>query len=541
MMDTPKRRKRQQPRSRSGCLECRQHHQKCDERRPTCGLCQVRGRSCQYGLRISWGGRPFRKSTFGHCMSSDSKNRLPIIQIQSTQTDTTDARPKHKSAFVYGVAPTSKPYKADSASVVASLIEARPQHVPLQATIEPIKTLQAVTAPPSLFPDLPPAYRSLLDYFTHVLNSFCCDESVKKDFCKTFLPIALDTSHVMASVLNLAAVHRVTAGLPQCTKQLALLRVVSVEQLRSQLDLTSGPPTEATMATILMLCYSEVVSGGERSYSWRLHLEGAASLLSRALSVWKLDSGDSTKRFIARCFVSLVSLANMSVSPPTALVSNLAVQIVGEKGPDPHVDSFTAYSTALFPVFHEFGDLVRARREDAGNVNIPERALRLMQQLELLNTNAAHRDSDFVAPAQSQEYGKVNEAYHHAAILQIQQRLLAVPATTKRLQETLRVLLGILSSVELTNEPCPGVVLFFPTFAAGCAATLSTDRNRVRDILKAMMERYRLANVEHGINVLEKLWSMEKTGIRGLCWENMTGESESMDQAPSADMSRSER
>lgn len=140
-----------------------------------------------------------------------------------------------------------------------------------------------------------------------------------------------------------------------------------------------------------------------------------------------------------------------------------------------------------------------------------------MEQLELLNTNAAHWHSDFVAPARSREYCKVNEAYHHATILQIQQRLLAVPAAKERLQETLRVLLGILSSVELTHEPCPGVILFFPTFAAGCAATLSTDRNRVRDILKTMMGRYRLANVQHGINVLEKLWSLDKTGTRGFC------------------------
>lgn len=281
---------------------------------------------------------------------------------QERNADNLAAPAKHKSAFVYGVAPARKPCKADSTSAVGSLIEVEPQHVPLRATVKPIKILQAVTAPPSLFPGLPPAYRSLLDYFTNVLNSFCCDKSVKRGSCKTFLPIALDTSHVMASVLNLAAVHRVTAGLPQCTKQLALLRVVSVEQLRSQLDLTSGPPTEATMASILMLCYSEVVSGGERSYSRSLHLEGAASLLSLALSVWKLDSGDSTKRFIGKCFVSLVSLANMSVSPPTALVSNLAVQIVGEKNPHPLVDNFIAYSTALVPVFQEFGDLLRTRQ-----------------------------------------------------------------------------------------------------------------------------------------------------------------------------------
>lgn len=86
-MEKPSRRKGFAPRSRSGCLECRQHHRKCDERRPTCTLCEKYSRNCEYGLRITWGGRPFRKSTFGKCMLESSSQPMPVIQIQSADID----------------------------------------------------------------------------------------------------------------------------------------------------------------------------------------------------------------------------------------------------------------------------------------------------------------------------------------------------------------------------------------------------------------------------------------------------------------------
>lgn len=36
------------PRSRSGCLVCRRQHKKCDERRPVCSRCALKGHACQW-------------------------------------------------------------------------------------------------------------------------------------------------------------------------------------------------------------------------------------------------------------------------------------------------------------------------------------------------------------------------------------------------------------------------------------------------------------------------------------------------------------
>lgn len=56
-MEIPARRKKFASRSREGCLECRDCHQKCDENRPVCGLCNKMHRKCTYQLRLSWSRR----------------------------------------------------------------------------------------------------------------------------------------------------------------------------------------------------------------------------------------------------------------------------------------------------------------------------------------------------------------------------------------------------------------------------------------------------------------------------------------------------
>ncbi|ODQ67994.1 hypothetical protein NADFUDRAFT_39401 [Nadsonia fulvescens var. elongata DSM 6958] len=47
-------------RSRNGCHNCKAHKIKCDEIKPICGTCQRTNTSCDYSLKLSWGGRPVR-------------------------------------------------------------------------------------------------------------------------------------------------------------------------------------------------------------------------------------------------------------------------------------------------------------------------------------------------------------------------------------------------------------------------------------------------------------------------------------------------
>ncbi|KAH7169979.1 hypothetical protein EDB81DRAFT_774186 [Dactylonectria macrodidyma] len=265
MMELSKRKKGFAPRSRSGCLECRHHHRKCDEKRPACALCQKYSRTCRYGLRIKWGGRPFGKSTFGKCMAETGSQHVQVVQLQPAD--------RSSSPFVYGVTSTKTIFSLppNQQDVPISSLESTSSESQVQQR-QPIANLMTdeleirapfTTAAPSFLPDLPRPYRSLLDYFTRVANSFSCNEGVKRELCATFMPMATQQSHVMSSMLGLAAIHRANAGLVQSSKQLALLQTVAVQQLRAKVSESAGYPTEDIMATVLMLCYSDIVAGGD--------------------------------------------------------------------------------------------------------------------------------------------------------------------------------------------------------------------------------------------------------------------------------------
>lgn len=55
-------------RSRNGCVECRRLHRRCDEEKPSCANCRDAGKVCSYQKPLSWGGRPFNRSTFRHAL-----------------------------------------------------------------------------------------------------------------------------------------------------------------------------------------------------------------------------------------------------------------------------------------------------------------------------------------------------------------------------------------------------------------------------------------------------------------------------------------
>lgn len=493
------------------------HHRKCDEQRPVCGLCHKHQRDCEYGLRVSWGGRPFHKSSFGQYLSSQS---TLIGRIGSTraggQPDTRD-----KAQFVYGLIQPNKPPKSATETREALGIQ---QQIPMPLT----------TARPSFLPDLPPPYRALFDYFTRVAEFFSCDESVKADFHATFLPIATTTSHVMAAMLNLAAVHRANSDGSQDAKQMAHLQLTAVRQLREKLENPSGSPTEAILSTILLLCYSEIVAGGGSSQSWRLHLEGVASALRRELQSWNMRSSGPTTAFLAKCFVSLVALANGSGYPPSEDVSQLAMKLAQSNNERGTIDEFTAYSTDLVQILIELGTLLRTRNvgfEDLETGPMPMRAMNLAQRLHRMldqgTGNLRDGASRQLSSVRRKEFIRVDEAYHQALLVHIHQRLRGLPASSNEIQAIVRRLLNLVSSVELREGPCPGIVLLFPLFSAGVGAVHSEDRQRIRNLLTGMMGKFGLGNVQQSLKLLDTIWSHRDThgeSEMNVTWEGFIDE-----------------
>ncbi|KAL4994058.1 hypothetical protein BDV10DRAFT_189393 [Aspergillus recurvatus] len=206
---------------------------------------------------------------------------------------------------------------------------------------------------------------------------------MKNEYCGTFIPIAVGFPFVLPSVLSLAAVHRRQCGLGQDAKQLVALEVAAIGQLRAGF---AGRPTESLIADILMLCYSEVIAGREKNSSWRLRLEDAASLLSCDSSVWSIYSLSRSTALIARCFVSLVAVANMSRRPPSALLSDQGLRQIGGGTPTTYSDDFLGYSSDLVPKFCEIGTLIAERahlsgKESPGVAQLDLKSVALIQEL----------------------------------------------------------------------------------------------------------------------------------------------------------------
>ncbi|KAH3679877.1 hypothetical protein WICMUC_000620 [Wickerhamomyces mucosus] len=77
-------------RSRFGCHRCKRLKVKCDELKPSCTLCLKTGSSCDYSIKLTWGGRPFKdekKSNmgFGTISSFDMKYNPEKSNTHKTQ------------------------------------------------------------------------------------------------------------------------------------------------------------------------------------------------------------------------------------------------------------------------------------------------------------------------------------------------------------------------------------------------------------------------------------------------------------------------
>ncbi|CAH0044601.1 unnamed protein product [Clonostachys solani] len=357
----------------------------------------------------------------------------------------------------------------------------------------------------SLFPRLSSPGKVLLDYFVHAADSFSCDDEVKEQFCGTFIQMAPNNDPLMASILALAAAHRVNIGLEQDKQELGALHLSAVKQLRMGL---STSPDEPLMAAALMLCYTEVISGGGNGSSWRLHLEGAASLFAARRPAWTIHTSDRTRAFICQCFVSLVALANVSGLPPSCAVSERALAMVGQDGPRPYIDNFTAYSSDLMSVLLEFGQLIRDRQQVSAHctrdtaVRIEERSLHLLNRLDNMTVAA-----DAAASLTNKSQRHINELFRQATILQIHQRIRGLPPSSKEIQRLVNTILALLLTFEIQPGPGFGVLLFYPAFSAGTGAVEQSHRQQVRDLLNSMVQVMGFMNIRQGLNLLETLWA----------------------------------
>lgn len=79
-------------RSRNGCHNCKKQKIKCNEVKPTCSYCLKTGVKCDYSLKLTWGGRPYKKV---RKLNTD----YTTISFESKHTEPSPAKLKEKSVL----------------------------------------------------------------------------------------------------------------------------------------------------------------------------------------------------------------------------------------------------------------------------------------------------------------------------------------------------------------------------------------------------------------------------------------------------------
>ncbi|GME82211.1 unnamed protein product [Ambrosiozyma monospora] len=75
--------KQKRTRSRTGCHACKKAKIKCDETKPTCLNCARVNRQCDYSLKLTWGGRPYKKPKVEKLNPVANLSRMQFTKTQN--------------------------------------------------------------------------------------------------------------------------------------------------------------------------------------------------------------------------------------------------------------------------------------------------------------------------------------------------------------------------------------------------------------------------------------------------------------------------
>lgn len=96
--------------------------------------------------------------------------------------------------------------------------------------------------------------------------------------------MAIDTNHgfsLLAAILSLASTQRRNLRLHQDSAEIEYWRDMAMGHLRRPGVQEDGATENVFAATALMLCIRDIISDVERSFSWKLHLQGAFTVLNQ--------------------------------------------------------------------------------------------------------------------------------------------------------------------------------------------------------------------------------------------------------------------
>ncbi|OIW30216.1 hypothetical protein CONLIGDRAFT_632275 [Coniochaeta ligniaria NRRL 30616] len=544
-------------RSRTGCQNCRRLHQKCDETKPSCLACQWSQKQCSYRMSLTWGGRPFPKSSFGQCLSRDaSVVAIPSSssfgpQVSTSSRGSTSHSPTGRdspqdTSFIYGFSRpfiSAQTHELEIPPSSDDLLDGGPARLPPPP--RPPGASDAIARNPSHLSHLSLPQRVLLDHFLcTVTRSFSLHLATHQGFCMTYLPMALDPSmgqSLLPAILEAAALHRTSLGLDQSQQVVVALRHASVRHFQLPDIGRDAGADDYALATALMLCLCDILSGGEKTDSWRIHLQGATAI-TRQISERRRKDGrpvhqeSDRRKFLWRWCESLAVLSLLS--PDSALTGPIVLDEDGD-----YIDEFHGFSRRLIPAIQEAHFLLLEQQtlqetlsHATGHSHSAslERLSRVIEQrceqtVKDVMASLGQKTLKFHPSIQSfiglkiqQDFAATNRAYHHGVLINLRRRVQGRQLNDPEIEKSVEAIITHLSVLDLRNEACPGVAMLQPLFDAGCASYVPQQRTAVLELMGSLERHYAMGNVSQARTFLQDYWlEWDRQLEQGvdLCWD----------------------
>ncbi|KAF4979177.1 hypothetical protein FZEAL_4550 [Fusarium zealandicum] len=518
-------------RSWVGCVRCKRFKKKCSEHRPTCQRCQTAGASCEYGVTLRWGGRPFNRSSFGDCISKDA-GKVQRLDL-------------NKNTFIYisPSAPRPGPATASSPSNASS----NESEITKVSHSSLLQRQVSLSYPIEYFPHLSPLHRSGLQYFTErTVKALAPHPQVFEETCTLILPMVAFNDALLQGTIALAAVHRL-ASCKTTDERAAQSLVVAGFQARSSRSLCQrlsecddDQQLIPLLAAARTLFICEVFASEPSADRWSVHFRGARGIISRLRDKSIVQNPTDELRFLMRWFDMTESLVCHSMSDLAPHQTALPSPSTQKSEDEPvFIDMYLARTRDLLGVFKEIARLHWLNtNSDASEASTSQNGQGDAEVEWLLSYLQSIIDRDRAHPppvhslrgrvfslVEVAEYRLSNQVWQLTALILIHRRLRHIPRSSPTIQQLVQRIVMCAERMTLRDGLTPATLLTPPLFFAGYNA-LGTDRARVKDLLQGISISLGLLNTQKALDILERYWQGD------------SGDDDALDNMSSPEISR---
>ncbi|CAK7240062.1 MAG: hypothetical protein STHCBS139747_001498 [Sporothrix thermara] len=373
-------------------------------------------------------------------------------------------------------------------------------------------------------------------YFHHFINNTARvlvphDDPQSNPF-RTILPqMAINNDNLLSLLLAYSASHRARIlDQTEPVMRIALWVQDIFPALRQALDDHKQKISNANVATAIMLASLAIVSPTAFGYNipWQRHLMLARELIAARPEGLRVDHHSSLEgqvcSFLWSWFAYIDVLGGLSGGPTDATPAWILDYKVYNPQDDDETDCIMGFTTRCVYILSQIAELVRRHEPDRLRVTrkdpnawIP--TMQIEMRVESLEADVRdsmvqpprpcahlHRSGDVVRWDRD-EMTATNEAYHWAALVHLQRRVLGKPKDHPDVQGPVQEIINCMERVSVggTAENC----LLFPLFTAGCDCL---DPERRKSLLSRMksVEGSGMMQVTRARALMQKSWGTGK-------------------------------